>query len=111
MAVTVTHSTPSDASFSPAGASAWDAGHIVLGLAAVSTTGAYSDLTGQPTLLSAFTNDVGFITGITSGMVTTALGYTPANAAAVVSSFNGRVGVVTLSSGDVTTALGYTPRQ
>lgn len=31
-----------------------------------------------PTALSGFTNDVGYITGITSSMVTTALGYTPA---------------------------------
>jgi hypothetical protein len=30
-----------------------------------------------PTVLSAFTNDIGYITGITSGMVTTALGYVP----------------------------------
>lgn len=32
-----------------------------------------------PTNISAFTNDVGYITGITSAMVTTALGYTPFN--------------------------------
>ena len=30
-----------------------------------------------PTNISAFTNDVGYITGITSGMITTALGYIP----------------------------------
>jgi hypothetical protein len=33
----------------------------------------------QATSLSQFTNDSGYITGITSGNVTTALGYTPAN--------------------------------
>jgi hypothetical protein len=33
----------------------------------------------QPTSLSQFTNDSGYITGITSANVTTALGYTPAN--------------------------------
>jgi hypothetical protein len=35
----------------------------------------------QATSLSQFTNDSGYITGITSGNVTTALGYTPANRA------------------------------
>lgn len=35
----------------------------------------------QPTSLSQFTNDSGYITGINSGNVTTALGYTPANKA------------------------------
>ena len=34
-----------------------------------------------PTVVSAFTNDAGYISGITSAMVTTALGYTPFNAA------------------------------
>lgn len=92
-------------------------------LATVATTGAYSDLTGQPTTVSSFTNDSGYITssalssyqpldgdltaiaalagttgfvkktaantytldtatyltGITSGQVTTALGFTPYN--------------------------------
>ena len=44
-------------------------------------TYSYSEITSKPTLLSQFTNDLdnygGWITGITSGMVTTALGYTP----------------------------------
>lgn len=34
-------------------------------LATVATSGKYSDLTGSPTLLSSFTNDVGFITSFT----------------------------------------------
>jgi hypothetical protein len=34
----------------------------VTGLATVATSGQYSDLTGSPTALSSFTNDVGFIT-------------------------------------------------
>jgi len=38
-----------------------------------------------------------------------ALGYTAANAADVVNTFNGRLGAVTLSSTDVDGALGYTP--
>ena len=49
-------------------------------LATVATTGSYSDLTGtptSPTLTSQLTNDSGFITSITSSMVTSALGYTP----------------------------------
>lgn len=46
----------------------------------VATSGAYSDLIGAPTNLSSFTNGPGYITGITSGMVTTALGYTPLSA-------------------------------
>lgn len=46
-------------------------------------SGSYNDLTNKPTIptvptnVSAFTNDSGYITGITSGDVTTALGYTP----------------------------------
>lgn len=56
---------------------------------------------------------------LTSGNVTTALGFTPYNATnpanyitsagAPVQSVFGRTGAVVLSSGDVTTALGYTP--
>lgn len=43
-------------------------------------SGNYNDLTNKPTIPTAtsqLTNDSGFITGITSNMVTTALGYTP----------------------------------
>lgn len=54
-------------------------------------SGAYADLTGKPTNVSSFTNDSGYITGITSGNVTTALGYTPANKAG--DTFTGNVGV------------------
>lgn len=39
----------------------------------------YSDIPTVPTNISAFTNDSGYITGITSSDVTTALGYTPTN--------------------------------
>lgn len=52
--------------------------------AAVSASGSlsYSTATGifsytQPTNVSAFTNDSGYLTGITGAQVTTALGYTP----------------------------------
>lgn len=56
---------------------------IVPTLATVATSGSYNDLTNKPTIpivptvVSAFDNDVGYITGINSGDVTTALGYTP----------------------------------
>ena len=39
-------------------------------LATVATTGAYSDLSGAPTRLGQFTNDVGFITEVPDGSVT-----------------------------------------
>lgn len=56
-----------------------------------------------PTNISSFTNDSGYITGITSSDVTTALGYTPYN------STNPNGYITGITSSDVTTALGYTP--
>jgi len=50
-------------------------------------SGAYADLTGKPTIPTnnnQLTNGAGYITGITSSMVTTALGFTPGT-----SSFSG----------------------
>jgi hypothetical protein len=49
------------------------------------------------------TNPSGYITGITSSNVTTALGYTPYN------STNPSGYITGITSGNVTTALGYTP--
>jgi hypothetical protein len=49
------------------------------------------------------TNPSGYITGITSGNVTTALGFTPYNAT------NPSGYISSITSGNVTTALGYTP--
>lgn len=53
------------------------------GNASTATNVAWTGVTGRPTALSQFTNDLGnyggWITGINSSMVTTALGYTPAN--------------------------------
>lgn len=49
------------------------------------------------------TNPSGYITGITSSNVTTALGYTPYN------STNPNGYITGITSGNVTTALGYTP--
>jgi len=49
--------------------------------AATKPSYAYAEITSKPTYLSQFTNDLGnyggWITGINSGMITTALGYTP----------------------------------
>lgn len=70
-------------------------------LATVATSGAYADLTGKPTALSAFTNDSGYLTSITSGNVTTALGYTPANKAG-----DTFTGAVTLANGSTITGAG-----
>ena len=53
--------------------------------------------------ISKLNNDTGFITGITSNMVTAALGYTPYD------SSNPDGYMTSISSTDVTTALGYTP--
>lgn len=52
-------------------------------LATVATSGAYGDLISRPVIPSntnQLTNGAGFITGITSGNVTAALGFTPYNA-------------------------------
>ena len=40
----------------------------------------WGNVSGRPTALSSFTNDKGYITGITKAMVTGALGYTPPTA-------------------------------
>ena len=47
------------------GATSQSAARTALGLATVASTGAYGDLSGAPTLVSAFTNDAGYVT--TSG--------------------------------------------
>ena len=40
-------------------------------LATVATTGAYADLSGKPTAVSAFTNDAGYLANLTSTSITT----------------------------------------
>lgn len=62
-----------------------------------------SQIPTVPTNISSFTNDSGYITGITGSDVTTALGYTPYNS----TNPNGYITGVT--SSDIITALGYTP--
>lgn len=52
--------------------------------ASVATSGSYNDLSNKPTIptnLNQLTNGPGYITGINSSMVTSALGYTPYNSA------------------------------
>jgi hypothetical protein len=56
-------------------------------LATVATSGSYNDLSDKPTIptkTSDLTNDSGYITGINSSDVTTALGFTPADSTTTV---------------------------
>ena len=75
-------------------------------LATVATTGSYNDLIDKPTIptkTSQLTNDSGYITGITSSDVTTALGYTPGT-----SNFTG-LEVIAMTESDYTiSASNYT---
>src|SRR5256885_17026928 len=50
MSISVTHTTPADATFSPTGQAAWDAAHAVTGAAA---SGANNDITSLTGLLTA----------------------------------------------------------
>lgn len=63
--------------------------------------GGFVDLTGYAT--ETWVGNQGYITGITSSDVTTALGYTPYNSTNPDGYISG------ITSGDVTNALGYTP--
>jgi len=56
MALSVTHTTPADGTFSAAGSAAWDESHTVTGIAVVATSGAYGDLTGTPVLAAVATS-------------------------------------------------------
>jgi hypothetical protein len=78
------------------------AGTGLSGGGAVSLGGTIT-LTNTITNNNQLTNGAGYITGITSGNVTTALGYTPYNAT------NPSGFITGISSGNVTTALGFTP--
>lgn len=82
-------------------------------LATVATSGSYNDLTDKPTIptkTSDLTNDSGYITGISSSDVTTALGYTPANDSDVVKTRGNQNigGNKTFTSGIVRTSLSQT---
>lgn len=88
-----------------------------------SDVGALPSSTAIPTKTSDLANDSGFITGINSSDVTSALGYTPYNStnpngyvnatqaanAAPVQSVNGKTGVVSLSASDVSALPSDTP--
>ena len=66
-------------------------------LATVATSGSYNDLSDKPTVptkTSDLTNDSGYITGISSSDVTTALGYTPYNSSNPAG-YTSNVGTVT----------------
>jgi hypothetical protein len=67
------------------------------------TASSESVLTNKTGNISQWTNNSGYLTGITSLQVTTALGFTPYNA----TNPNGYITGIT--SGMVTTALGFTP--
>jgi hypothetical protein len=73
----------------------------------ISISGATGGVTITNTITNnnQLTNGAGYITGITSGNVTTALGYTPYN------SSNPSGYITGINSSMVTTALGYTPVQ
>ena len=72
-------------------------------IATVASLGSYLTSATAAATYYPLTNPSGYITGITSLMVTTALGYTPYNATNPAGYITG------ITSGDVTTALGYTP--
>ena len=84
-------------------------------LGSTATSLAFSAITGSPNDNVALKNALdgkystsnpnGYISGITSAMVTTALGYTPYN------SSNPSGYITGITSAMVTTALGYTPQQ
>jgi hypothetical protein len=71
------------------------------------TGGAWGTITGSITSqtdLVSYVGSRGFITGITSGNITTALGYIPYDGSANTSNF-----ISSITSGNVTVALGYIP--
>lgn len=80
-------------------------------LSSVATSGSYNDLTNTPTIPTAtsdLTNDSGYITGITSSDVTTALGYTPGTSN-FSGSYNDLSNKPTLGTMAAESASDYTP--
>lgn len=63
---------------------------------------AWGNVSGRPTALSSFTNDKGYITGITKAMVTGALGYTPAHIRSTT--YSGTMGTSAGDGGRIGTA-------
>ena len=68
----------------------------------------WGEISGRPTSLSSFTNDSGFITGISKSMVTDALGYTPALIRP--STFHGTMGTSAGDGGRIGTATFEIPK-
>lgn len=68
------------------------------------TSSSTNTLTNKSGLISQWTNDIGYLTTINSGQITSALGYTPYNGTTNPSGF-----LTGITSGQVSTALGYTP--
>ena len=64
----------------------------------------YTNLTNTPSKVSAFTNDAGYLTSVTSAQLTAALGYTPYNGTTNPNNY-----LTGVTGSQVTTALGYTP--
>ena len=68
----------------------------------------WDEISGRPTALSSFTNDKGYITGITKAMVTGILGYTPALIRP--STFHGTMGISAGDGGRIGTATFEIPK-
>lgn len=68
----------------------------------------WGNVSGRPTALSSFTNDKGYITGITKAMVTGILGYTPALIRP--STFHGTMGTSAGDGGRIGTATFEIPK-
>lgn len=68
----------------------------------------WGEISGRPTALSSFTNDSGFITGISKKSVTDALGYTPALIRP--STFHGTMGISAGDGGRIGTATFEIPK-
>ena len=72
----------------------------ISGLAAVATTGAYSDLTGAPTLVSSFTNDAGYTANV--GTVTSVASGTGLTGGPIVGSGTLNLANTTVAAGSYT---------
>ena len=68
----------------------------------------WSEIGGRPTTLSSFTNDSGFITGISKSSVTDALGYIPARIRSTT--YNGTMGTSAGDGGRIGTATFEIPK-
>lgn len=65
----------------------------------------WSEISSRPTALSSFTNDSGYITGINSSMVTSALGYTPLSSHQSLAGYALDTAIVAQSSSSFTAAV------